>query len=313
MKYALNVSNLFGAELAIAFAGIPAGVTTLGFNKSDLHDKNGVIRTGFLFALPNAITNIIVDRKSFHPAEYLLNQILPIEQRGRFYDDFHDEALIDNPIKPKFDIDEKMLVNLIHYFQNHPSPIGYLACALLLDFRILNLIDKRLENNQHHFENRVVGAIDFYRRAACDAALKPKIEHILWGYRTIYPESLIANKLTPFKLSPNCETYFSFEQDTREGLLDITDDSEKPVNVLHILRENSSLIEPIYSFWLKLKIVSAISASIMMVTLLCLNASLVVAAASALVVTTLTYASCRFFVQTEQSSQDSAWQLIHHL
>ena len=304
-------------ELTTAFARIPAGVTTLALDKSTLHDTNGVIRIALLDALPPSITHIIVDRILFRPEAYLLSTLLPIELRNDFY-------LEDFIYEPSFEIHEALLIKIVNYLQKHPSAIGYLVCALLLEERILNFFDDTFIHNNEYLSNRIIAAITFYRKAAAYSDqntdisdFKSKIEHILWCrkirlWTNTSPD--IQNELQRFKLSPYDVNYHQYKQDTREGLLDIADNSDHNIDILSILRKSCASTEPIYSFWLKLKLFSVISLGAAAITLVCLNASFGVAAIGVILLSTLTYASCRFFTQVDQLDPNTtSSQLVVHL
>ncbi len=77
---------------------------------------------------------------------------------------------------------------------------------------------------------------EFYRKAACDRDLKPQVEDILWFMRTCRSQHfpVILETLEPFKLSPMLTTYRFFQQDLREKVLGLADQSDTPIDLSQI-------------------------------------------------------------------------------
>lgn len=286
-------------ELAEVFAGIPQTVSTLNFgnNFSDISIK-------IILALPKHITLIIINSEFYKPEEYLLRQLFPLSS----HENYHDET---STIKHDFDIDERMLIKIVTYLQKHPSPMGYLVCGLLLQGKIVNSCNENLVNLRGHLDNRVMAAISFYRKAACDQTLKPKIEYMLWHLRTVEHENeSTQHVLKPFKLSPgmNVSTYAAFRAE--EGHQDFEDHSLLPINIDRILM--GSLMTPQLIF--KIGLSTALGAAA--IILLYSKLTPIIASTGVGIVGALTVASCRLLVNAEQRNIDlrsAAGRMVQHI
>ena len=220
------------SELATIFSALPKQVHTLELDDAIIDTKTTDEQAHFLVNLPSNITTLQLQNRRIHPETYLLDLIFPTESRNHY----HEEICIENPITPHIHIDEKQLVMLIDYYQKRPLPIHDLVCALLLDGRIANTFHEHSKNIQQYPINRILLAIDFYRKAACDPELKIKVEHILWFMRTCLGQdsAAIHQKLKPFKLSPDIDVYRFYQQDKREHILELEHHSDKPIDIRSI-------------------------------------------------------------------------------
>jgi hypothetical protein len=81
-------------------------------------------------------------------------------------------------------------------------------------------------------------AIAFYRKAACDEALKPMIEGLLWHKRVIEVNPVVLYELDQYKLEPNAASYPFFsdasnrQRNKHRPLLDIADASDTPLPII---------------------------------------------------------------------------------
>ena len=118
-------------------------------------------------------------------------------------------------------------------------------CALLLEGKISNAYT----NDDTSYTNRTLAAIAFYRKAACDEALKPMIEELLWHKRAIEVDSEVLSALDQYKLEPKAESYSFFsdasnrQKNKHRPLLDIADASDTPLPIIseQYLKEERTL------------------------------------------------------------------------
>ena len=323
-----NLGNKTGEELTQAFSAIPASVTTIAFSGNDVQNKN---MTHLLLSLPSSITTITIDGQSYHPTDYLIQKILPLDKQ---------QAYFNNPFEPienDFQMDEPTLINLINLFQTNPTSQGYLLSALLLDGSIENLVDEAEINDPQGYEiTRALLAIDFYRKAACDEALKPSIEYLLWHKRALRENDdtdLIRNKLNEYQLSPkqrlsNFEEFVNNTPLTENNtLLDIADHSNMPFQDINerlaiyktvpTINTNSTtetsyqatntdlITEPSYPTIdpsLILGLLSSMTIGALAITLLWLNTPLWLAISGTIIVSAVSFAACHFFYSTSNPS-----------
>ena len=227
-----NLRNKTGAELAQAFASIPATVTSLGLGSNNLRNKTGAEQINILLSLPASIISVNLNGKFLSPAEHVLAIIFP-NHMNHIY---HDNNIFCSPdvIESDVDINNDMLIKLVNFFQAHPTPMNCLVCALLLEGKILNAYT----NDDTNYTNRTLAAIAFYRKAACDEALKPMIKGLLWHKRVIEVNPVVLYELDQYKLEPKAESYPFFsdaserQKNKHRPLLDIADTSVTPLPII---------------------------------------------------------------------------------
>ena len=289
-------------ELTEVFSGIPQTVTSLDFG--NYFSSMTAIQVSIILSLPKCITRIIINGECYSPEEYLLLQLFPLSS----HENYHDEI---STIEPNFDIDERMLIKIVTYLQNHPSPMGYLVCGLLLQGKIVNSCNENIFNLRGYLDNRVMAAISFYRKAACDQALKPKIEYMLWHLRTVEKANeRLQRVLKPFKLNPGMyvPTYAGFRAEERGQ--DFEDHSLQPINIDQILI--GSLITPQLIFKIGLSTTLGAAAIILLYS----KVPAIIAYTGIGMVGALTFASCRLLVNAEQRNIDlrsAAGRMAEHV
>ena len=231
-----------GVELALAFAEIPASVTSLDLSANDLCNKTGAELALIFTAIPVSVisdseikdklvdyflslpptTQIITAEEQFYsPAEKLLELVFPVNQREAYL----SELIHSEPIEPSIEIDEQRLSQLINFFQHQSTPMSHLVCGLLLDGEIRNPFSV-LKANRLEDKEASLAAIAHYRKAACDEALKPQVESLLWQKRTITDNSPVQESLRSYKLTLGEDVLkCSFFAKPQEGL-DFVDASD---------------------------------------------------------------------------------------
>jgi hypothetical protein len=175
--------------------------------------------------------SVYLDDKFLPPVEHVLAIILP-----NYMKNIHDKDIINSPnaIESHVDINKHMLIKLVNFFKAHPTPMNYLVCALLLEGKISNAYT----NDDTSYINRTLAAIAFYRKAACDEALKPMIEKLLWHNRAIGVNPVVLYELNQYKLEPKTKSFRLFsdtskrQKNKHKPLLDIADASGTPLPII---------------------------------------------------------------------------------
>ena len=283
-----------GAELSEAFSGIPSSVTSLNLSWNNLGAKTGAELIEAFSGIPPWVREINIDGTSCHPAEYILERIFPSNIREAYY----GNLISPEEITPTFEIDEQTLMKIIKFFAASDMPMGFLVCALLLDGKISNVVEEEKGDNQRYQDSRMLGAIAFYRKAACDATLKPIIEVMLWQIRATGENAVAQKELKKYRLTPR--EFFPRFDEFSDGialakddndLLDIADHSSTPVDVPFISL-NSCLV---------LGLLLSAAVGVAGIALLWLSTPALVAIVGTGIISS-TVASCCFFYNARQGN-----------
>ncbi|NBX85377.1 MAG: hypothetical protein EBQ95_07210 [Gammaproteobacteria bacterium] len=211
----LDLSGNISGNIINIFKVLPKQVTSIGLNFNPFFD---VYQLDSLIAiLSTSVTTVIINGNDFKVSDILLQALSPIDAKNR-------KNWTADVIEPQCSIDEKAFVQIIKYLQKHPCSKHFLISGLLLEGIIENSSDAFRANNASYFEKRVLLAIDFYLKAACDPYFSREIEGILWNMRNLYRElPAVIKKLEPFRLNPIETTNDDFLRDAREYCLALPD------------------------------------------------------------------------------------------
>ncbi|MBP6918368.1 MAG: hypothetical protein KBB94_05595 [Legionellaceae bacterium] len=299
-----------GAELSEAFSGIPPSVTSLDLRSNGIFRKTVAELIEAFSGIPTWVREINIDGTSCHPAEYILERIFPSNIREAYY----SNPISPEEITPTFEIDEQTLMKIIKFFEASDIPMGFLVCALLLDGTISNVVEEEKGDNQRYQDSRMLGAIAFYRKAACDATLKPIIEAMLWYIRTTNENVVVQEELKKYHFTPSefapCFDKFSdgiaLAKDDND-LLDIADHSSTPVpdisDIYDILSQGEVDV-PFISLnpCLVLGLLSSAAVGLVGIALLWLSTPALVAIVGTGMISVATVASCCFFYNARQGN-----------
>ena len=336
MYYFLNARGLTAAEFTNAFSGIPPSVTRLNLSRNDLGAKTGAELSAAFSRIPSSVTSlnlrgngldrktgaelieafsgippwvreVNIDGTSCHPAEYILERIFPSNIREAYY----GNLISPEEITPTFEIDEQTLMKIIKFFAASDMPMGFLVCALLLDGKISNVVEEEKGDNQRYQDSRMLGAIAFYRKAACDATLKPIIEVMLWQIRATGENAVAQKELKKYRLTPR--EFFPRFDEFSDGialakddndLLDIADHSSTPVPDISDIFSQGEVDVPFISLnsCLVLGLLSSAAVGVVGIALLWLSTPALVAIVGTGMISVATVASGRFFYNARQGN-----------
>ena len=185
--------------------------------------------------------------------------------------------------------------------------MSFLGCALLLDGTITSTVDEEKADNHPYQNSRMLAAIAFYRKAACDATLAPIIEGRLWHIRTTSDNPVVVDELNKYHLTPIEFTshYHMFAPAEGGDSFVLADLSNIPVPAISDSPDSAETPFISLNPWLVFGLFSSVAIGAVAIALLWSSAPAWVAIIGTGIVSVATVATCCFFYNARHDDRDN--------